>query len=199
VAFWPTWMDDFEGDHISIRRSVSLAIRSSRTGSSGFLNDVSRAIWSVNPNVPLARVRTLQEMYKGSLARTSFTLVMLAIAGVMALLLGIAGVYGVISYAVSQRRREIGIRIALGARRAEVTRMFVAHGAKLTAIGLACGLVAAAALARLLASLLFDVSPFDGPTYVAVALGLAAAAVLASYVPARHATSVSPIDALRSE
>jgi putative ABC transport system permease protein len=199
VAFWPTWMDDFEGDHIFIRRSVSLAIRSSRTGSSGFLNDVSRAIWSVNPNVPLARVRTLQDMYKGSLARTSFTLVMLAIAGAMALLLGIAGVYGVISYAVSQRRREIGIRIALGARRAEVTRMFVAHGAKLTAVGLACGLVAAAALARLLASLLFDVSPFDGPTYGAMALGLAAAAVLASYVPARHATAVSPVEALRSE
>ncbi len=104
------------------------SIRSSRTGSSGFVNELGQAVWSINPNLPLATVRTLQEIYDASLARTSFTLVMLAIAGAMALLLGVAGIYGVISYSVSQRTREIGIRIALGAQPQTVTRMFVRHG-----------------------------------------------------------------------
>jgi putative ABC transport system permease protein len=153
----------------------------------------------VNPNLPLANVRTLQDIYDASLARTSFTLVMLAIAGAMALLLGVAGIYGVISYSVSQRTREIGIRIALGARNAEVIRMFVGHGVRLAGVGVACGVVAAIGLARLMSSLLFDVSPIDPLTYGAVALGLGAAAVLASYVPALRATSVDPVEALRAE
>ena len=91
----------------------------------------------MNPNLPLAGVRTLQEVVGASMARTSFTLVMLAIAGAMALLLGVAGIYGVISYSVSQRTREIGIRMALGAQRAEVTGMFVRYGLGLAAIGIA--------------------------------------------------------------
>src|SRR3989442_8652230 len=113
----------------------------------------------------MARVRTLDEVVRASMARTSFTLVMLAIAGAMALLLGIAGIYGVISYSVSQRTREIGIRMALGAQRAEVTRMFVRYGLSLAGIGIVCGLVAAVVLARLMASLLFEVSPMDPLTY----------------------------------
>ncbi len=133
------------------------------------------------------------------MARTSFTLVMLAIAGAMALLLGVAGVYGVIAYSVSQRTREIGIRIALGARAGEVTRLFVGHGVRLAAIGVACGLAVAITLTRVLSSLLFDVSATDPLTYVAVALGLAGAAGLASYVPARQATTVDPVHALRAE
>ena len=106
-----------------------------------------------------------QEVVGASMARTSFTLVMLAIAGAMALLLGVAGIYGVISYSVSQRTREIGIRMALGAQRAEVTRMFVRYGLGLAAVGIVCGLVAAVALARVMASLLFEVSPMDPLTY----------------------------------
>jgi putative ABC transport system permease protein len=133
------------------------------------------------------------------MARTSFTLVVLAIAGAMALVLGIAGVYGVISYAVSQRTREIGIRIALGARNGEVTRMFVGHGLRLAAIGIAFGLAAAIAMTRLLSSLLFDVRAIDPLTYAAVAAGLVAAAVLASAVPAVQAAMVDPVDALRAE
>ena len=103
---------------------------------------MSRAVWSVNPSLPLASVRTLEAVVSASTARTSCTLVILAIAGAMALLLGVAGIYGVISYSVSQRTREIGIRMALGAERQEVTRMFVRYGLGLAAIGIArarCG------------------------------------------------------------
>src|SRR5207249_3285902 len=117
----------------STRRNIAYAIRSSRTGSIGFLKEVQQAIWSANPNLPLADVRTVEELYERSMGRTSFALMMLAIAAGMALLLGIVGIYGVISYSVTQRTREIGIRMALGARRQEVTHMFVRHGVKLTA------------------------------------------------------------------
>ncbi|PYR61538.1 MAG: multidrug ABC transporter substrate-binding protein, partial [Acidobacteria bacterium] len=137
--------------------------------------------------------------YDASLARTSFTLVMLGIAGGMALLLGVAGIYGVISYSVSQRTREIGIRIALGAQGHAVTRMFVAHGLTLAGVGVTIGLTAAFGIMRLMSSLLFEVSPVDPLTYAMVSLTLIAATVLASYVPAVRATAVDPIEALRSE
>ena len=142
---------------------------------------------------------TLQEIYDASLARTSFALVMLGIAGGMALLLGVAGVYGVISYSVSQRTREIGIRVALGAQAQGVTRLFVAHGLTLAGVGVAIGLTAAFGMTRLMSSLLFEVSPVDSLTYAAVSLTLIAATALASYVPALRATAVDPIEALRSE
>jgi predicted permease len=199
IAFWPLLMAKFEGDEIFAHRSLAYVIRSPRAGLSGFVNEIGQAVWSVNPNLPLAGVRTQQELFDRSMARTSFTLVMLAIAGAMALVLGIAGVYGVISYAVSQRTREIGIRIALGARHGEVTRMFVGHGVRLAAVGIACGLAAAVALTRVMSSLLFDVRAIDPLTYGAVSLGLVAAAVLASAVPALQAATVDPVDALRAE
>jgi ABC-type antimicrobial peptide transport system permease subunit len=163
------------------------------------LQELRQAVWSVNPNLPLANVTTLEAVYDKSLGRTSFTLVMLAIAGGMALLLGIVGIYGVISYSVSQRTREIGIRLALGAPMQEVTGMFVRHGLVLSGIGAACGLTAAFALTRLMKSLLFDVSPADPLTYLAVSAGLILAAMLASYLPARRAATVDPAEALRAE
>jgi hypothetical protein len=202
TAYWPMLTTDFTPTPDSrtfVQRTTNYVIRSSRAGTPGFVNELSRAVWSVNPNLPLANVRTLREVYDGSLARTSFTLVMLAIAGGMALLLGVAGIYGVISYAVTQRTREIGIRIALGARAGEVVRMFVSHGLMLAGIGVVIGLAAAFAATRLMASLLFEVSPVDPLTYGAVALTLAAATVLASYVPALRATGVDPAQALRAE
>jgi len=204
VAYWPLLMESFlpsekEEEKTFVLRGATFIVRSARTGSSGFTDEVSRAVWSVNPNLPLAAVRTLQEIYDASLARTSFTLVMLGIAGGMALLLGVAGIYGVISYSVSQRAREIGIRIALGAQPRAVTRMFVTHGLTLAGIGVTLGLAAAAAVMRLLSSLLFEVNPIDPVTYVMVTLTLVAATVLASYLPALRATTVDPIDALRSE
>src|SRR5262249_34475849 len=133
-----------------------------------------------------------------SLARTSFMLVLLAIAGAMALLLGVVGIYGVISYSVAQRTREIGIRIALGAPGDRVTAMFVRHGLLLSAIGAAVGLTAAFALTRVMKWLLFAVSPVDPITYVAVSIGLIGAAMLASYLPARRASRIDPAEALRA-
>jgi putative ABC transport system permease protein len=202
VAYWPLLMADFltrQDSRNLVQRNLSYVIRSTRTGSNGFVNDLGTAVWSVNPNLPLAAVRTLQEIYDASLARTSFTLVMLGIAGGMALLLGVAGIYGVISYSVSQRTREIGIRIALGAQQQAVTRMFVAHGLMLAGVGVTIGLMAAFGVTRLISSLLFEVSPADPLTYGMVSLTLIAATVLASYVPALRATAVDPIKALRSE
>src|SRR5205085_11824174 len=154
---------------------------------------------SVNSNLALTSIGTMQDIYDRSLARTSFTLVMLAIAGSMALVLGIIGIYGVLSYAVSQRRREIGIRLALGAQPRELKALFVRHGLALAAIGVAIGLTAAAGLTRLMSSLLFGIKPLDPLTYGAGALVLTVAAVLASYLPARRAASVDPIEALKTE
>jgi putative ABC transport system permease protein len=199
IVLWPILMSNFAVNETFVDRSLAYVVRSPRTGSSGFLNEISRAVWSVNPNLPLADVHTLQEIYTKSLARTSFTLVMLALAGAMALLLGVVGIYGVISYSVSQRTREIGIRMALGARKDELTRMFVGQGLRLAVIGVACGLVAALALTRVMKSLLFEVNPMDPLTFVIVAVGLVLAAALASYLPALRATTVDPMEALRAD
>jgi len=199
ITFWPVLVKDFWGQKFSVERSVAVAVRSSRTGSAGFLKQVQQAVWSVNGNLTIANVRTVQEIYERSMARTSFTLLMLVIAGGMALLLGIVGIYGVISYSVTQRTREIGIRMALGAQHQDVRRMFVGHGFLLTSIGVACGLAVASALMHFMSSLLFEVSPVDPATYCAVSIALMAIAVLASYLPARRATAVDPSVALRAE
>jgi predicted permease len=198
-AIWPILMDNFSTNKIFAARNFSLVIRSSRAGSSSLIAAVQQAIWSVNPNLPLADVHTLEDLAQKSMARTSFTLLMLAIAGGMALLLGVVGIYGVISYSVSQRTREIGIRMALGAKRSELTRLFVGNGLRLVAIGAVFGLAAAAVLMRFMQSLLFEVSPFDPVTYCAVTLTLVAAALMASYVPALRATMIDPMEALRAE
>jgi predicted permease len=203
VAYWPLMMEAFLPDDPDgktfVLRGAAFVVRSPRTGSAGFVDELGRTVWSVNANLPLASVRTVKEIYDGSLARTSFTLVMLGIAGGMALLLGVAGIYGVISYSVSQRSREIGIRIALGARPHAVTRLFVVHGAALAAVGVMIGLAVSAGVMRLIATLLFEVRPIDPLTYSLVALTLIGATVLASYVPALRATAVDPINALRAE
>jgi predicted permease len=198
-VYWPIVTPHMYGEDAYIRRDMAFAIRSPRAGSESFMSEVRQAVWSVDPNLPLADVHTLQYYYGRSMARTSFTLVMLAVAGGMALLLGIVGLYGVLAYSVLQRRREIGIRMALGAQRQELTGMFIRHGLTLAAIGVVCGVAAALALMRLMASLLFHVSPLDPITYGAVSLGLIATAMLASYVPSRRAATVDPVEALRAE
>ncbi len=197
-VYWPFLLKNFWGAGF-VQRTATFAIRSERTGSAAFLDEVRQAVWAVSANSPVANIRTLEEVYSKSMARTSFTLVMLAIAGGMALVLGMIGIYGVISYSVSQRLREIGIRMALGARQSEVNRMFVRHGVVLACIGVGFGLTAAFGLTRLISSLLFGVSTGDPSTYGAMALGLVAAAMLASYLPARRASAVNPIETLRAE
>jgi ABC-type antimicrobial peptide transport system permease subunit len=192
-------MDNFEGDKVALRRDIGFTIRSPRAGSESFLKEVRQTVWSVNPNVPLSTVHTLGYFYTASMARTSFTLVMLAVAGGMALLLGIVGIYGVIAYSVSQRTREIGIRMALGAQRKTLIAMFVRHGLVLTGIGIVCGLIGAFAVMRLMSSLLFNVSPMDPITYAAVTVGVIVTAYLACYLPSRRAATVDPVDALRAE
>jgi predicted permease len=199
IVYWPVLLASFESEPLQVRRGVAFAIRSPLAGSPAFLKAVRQAVWSVNPNLPLARVHTLQYYYGNSMARTSFTLVMLGIAGALALLLGTVGLYGVIAYSVSQRTREMGIRMALGAQHGQLTAMFVRQGLGLTGIGLAAGLAAAFSVMWIMSSLLFNVSPFDPVTYVAVALGLAATALLASYLPSHRAAAVDPVDALRAE
>jgi putative ABC transport system permease protein len=165
----------------------------------GFLGEVQQAVWSVNPNLPLARVRTMLEVYNESMAQTQFVLVILGIAASVTLLLGLVGIYGVIAYIVAQRRREVGIRMALGAQSDSVQRIFVTRGLSLTAIGLVIGLIGAAALMRVLSSLLFGVKPFDPLTYIAVIAGLGGVALLATWLPARQATRIDPMLALRAE
>jgi predicted permease len=199
IAYWPLLMGGFDGEKNFMQREVAIAIRCGRTGKAGFLEDVQRAIWSVNSNLPLANVRSMQEIYDKSLARASFTLVMLAIAGGMALLLGMVGIYGVVSYSVAQRTREIGIRMALGAKQRELTRLFLVQALRLTVIGAACGLAVALVLARLMTKLLFEVKPIDAPTYAAVTACLLMAALAASYLPSLRISAIDPVEALRGE
>lgn len=201
IIYWPAMMNSPYTPQPTIftRRFVTFTVHSSRVGSGDFLKELEQAVWSVNPNLPLARVSTMQEIYRGAMARTSFTLTMLAIAGSMALTLGILGIYGVISYSVSQRSREIGIRLALGAQKRQLRWMFVRSALVLTGVGLIIGLGAATAVARLMRTLLFGVNPLDPLSFAAVPLVLIAAAALASYLPAHRAATLDPVEALRSE
>ena len=199
VAYYPLLMDDFDGQKFGALRTVFYIVRSRRARSRTLFSDLQHAVWSLNAALPLGNVRTLQEIYDKSLARTSFTLIMLAIGAAMALLIGLVGIYGVISYSVSQRWRDIGIRIALGARRRELVRLFVAHGFVLAVIGVACGLAGALVLTRLLVSILFGVKPLDRLTYAAATLGLLITAIVATYIPTLRAMRVDPVDALRVE
>ncbi|TCK73554.1 ABC transporter permease [Acidipila rosea] len=199
IVYWPLMQNNFEGQKEMVRRGVAFIIRSPRAGSLSFINEIQRQVWSVNPDVPLADITTLGELYTKSMARTSFTLVMLCVAGGMALLLGMIGIYGVIAYSVSQRTREIGIRMALGAQRRALIAMFVRQGLLLTGIGIGCGLVVSFVTMRLMSALLFHVSPVDPITYATITAGVVAIASFACYLPSRQAATVDPMDALRAE
>jgi predicted permease len=200
TVYWPSLMGDPSApEKLGAWRTLYFALRSNRAGTQAFINEMQQAVWSVNSSLPVADISTMQDIYSESMARTSFTLVMLAIAGTMALALGILGIYGVISYAVSQRTREIGIRMALGAKKSGLVWMFVRSALVLTGVGMAIGLGAAAALMRLMGTLLFGISPLDPLTFIAVPVALVAAAALASYLPARRTTAIDPVEALRAE
>jgi predicted permease len=178
---------------------ATFAIRSKRAGTEAFLREAAAAIHSVNPDLPLAKVRTLNDVYRRSMARTSFALVLLGIAGGMALILAIVGVYGVLAYAVGQRRREVSIRIALGAEPGTLKWLFVRKGVILNFAGGAIGVPLALGLSRWVSTLLFGITPLDPLTYLTSGALISVAALTASYVPARRAASVDPMESLRSE
>jgi predicted permease len=200
IVYWPPIMENpFGPGPAQAARTVTFAIRCGRAGTESFLNELREAVWSVNSNLPLASVRTMRNVYDKAVARTSFTLVMLGIAAAMALALGIIGIYGVMSYTVAQRQREIGIRLALGAQRGHVLQMILQQGTKLALVGVAMGIGAGLGLTRLMTHLLFGVTAHDPLTFVAVAVLLLLIALLACYIPARRATRVDPMVAIRYE
>ena len=199
AVYWPLIQDRFESEKEFLERDVAFVVRSPRAGSASLVKEIQSAVRSVDSEMPLEDPATVGEFYTKSMARTSFTLVILSIAGSLALMLGIVGLYGVISYAVSQRTREIGIRMALGAQPRELTTMFVKQGLWLTGIGIACGVVAAFAATRLMSSLLFGVSSRDPWTYAATIAGIIAVSWLACCLPSRRAATVDPATTLRAE
>jgi len=199
TIYWPMVTKDLWSEGLSVYRTMAYGIRSERAESPTLLKEVQQAVWSVNPALPVANVQTLAEIHRESMAQTSFALVMLSIAAGVALLLGVVGIYGVISYIATQRTREIGIRMALGAAQSDVRGLFLRHGLWLSAIGIGLGVAGAAGLTQLMSSLLFGVNPLDWVTYVAVALSLGLTAILATYLPAMRAARVDPAIALRYE
>jgi putative ABC transport system permease protein len=202
TVYWPAREQSLMtglGDYLPA--SVTFALRTERTGTESMLADIRRALAEVAPDLPIAAASTLARTYRDhpSMARSSFSLALLSIAGATALLLSIVGIYGVLAYAVTQRRREVGIRVALGAAPRTVKRMFVYRGMILSGIGIVLGAAAAAGLTRLMSSLLFGVTPLDAATFIVAAAFLAAAALCASYVPARRAATIDPMETLRAE
>jgi hypothetical protein len=199
AVYFPVLAENLFNIPVAGTSSVAFAVRSERAGISTLVEEIRAAVRSVSASVPVAQERTMQDLYAASLARTSFTLVLLGVAGAMALALAVIGIYGVIAYVVSQRTREIGIRSALGARPRQLARMFLGQGLALTGVGLLVGVVAAIALGRWMSSLVFGVSPLDPVTYVAAVAVTLSAAALASYLPSRRAAAIDPIETLKSE
>ena len=200
TVYWPVLREGLApGGPSFVARNVTIVLRSGLAGTASLQTQVEQAVWAVNSNLAITSVRTMQDIYDTSLARVSFALVMLAIAGAMALLLGVVGIYGVIAYTVTQRRRDIGIRLALGAQQGELRRAFVRDGLVLASLGIVIGVAAAVAATRFMTALLFEVSALDPPSYLASAMILMMAAALASYVPARRASAIPPAQALAVE
>jgi predicted permease len=171
----------------------------SKADVAGLGEAVRRAVENIDPDIPVHSISSLDQIISRSLADRRFALELLGVFAAVALLLAAIGIYGVMSYSFSQRTHEIGIRVALGAQRLHILQMAIGEGMQLVAIGLPIGLLAAAALTRFVRTMLFDVSPFDPLTFAAISATLAAVAFLACYVPARRATRVSPLVALREE
>jgi ABC-type antimicrobial peptide transport system permease subunit len=178
---------------------MTVAVRSSGIEPSALLQMVRREIAAVDPNVPIAEIRTMQEMVASSVAPWRFTMALLSVFAGVALLLASVGIYGVLAYAVNQRRREVGIRMSLGAQRRDVLQLFLSQGMAVTFFGIVIGLGGAWAATRIMRSLLYSVSPTDPLVFLSVPLAFAAVALLASFLPARKATRVNPVTALRSE
>lgn len=178
---------------------VDLVVRTSLDDPTTLVPTIRRAIAALDPAVSVDRLQTLTSVVQHSLARVSFILALLAIAALMALVLSAVGTYGVIAYLVTQRRSEIGLRMALGAHAWQVTRLVVGHSLRLALLGAAVGTVAALATTRLLTSLLYGVQPTDPATFIAAGGFLLVVAIVASMAPARRASRVDPVEALRGD
>jgi putative ABC transport system permease protein len=163
------------------------------------LGAVRERIWSLDRQQPLYNVRTAEQVLERSIARPRFNMLLITILASVALVLAAVGIYGVISYSVTQRTHEIGVRMALGASAGDVLKLVVGQGMLLAGIGLVLGLVAAFGVTRIMATLLFGVTASDPVTYCGLALLLGLIALLACYIPARRATKVNPVTALRAE
>jgi predicted permease len=199
TVYLPLLLNKFDGSKERVQRGVAFVIGTPQAGSQAFMQEVRQAVWSVDSDLPLAMPNTVGHYFKHSMARTQFTLVMLGVAGAMALMLGLVGIYGVISYSVSQRTREIGIRMALGSPRGAIVGLFVRDGLRLAGIGIVCGLATAFAAMRLMASLLFGVSAYDPLTYAAITVGIFITVWVACWLPSQRAAAVDPMSALRAE
>jgi predicted permease len=199
TVYWPALMADFGGNRSFASRGLTFIVRSHRAGSASLVDDAGRAITAINGNVPVALARTVGDLYRRSLARTSFTLVMLSIAASIALLLAIVGLYAVMAYAVTRRTREIGIRVALGSPRHAITTLFLRDAVQLATIGAAIGAIAAAGATRWMVTLLFGVSRLDPTTFAAVPLLLITVAAIAASRPAYRAASTPPLEAIREQ
>jgi putative ABC transport system permease protein len=197
TVYFPMGRTESEGTDFT-PRGFSLVVRG-KGDPRPLAAPVRGIVRALDPNLPVSLVRPLREVVASSMARTSFTMLLLAIAAAVALLLGAVGIYGVISYVVSQRTREIGVRMALGAGRSDISRMVLREGLGITLLGIGIGLAAALAVTRLMLALLYGVSPTDPATLAAVPVLLAGVALLASWLPARRAASVEPLEAIRYE
>jgi putative ABC transport system permease protein len=187
--------------HLSVGnpiRSMTLVVRTAGNPST-LTSPVRNIIRQLDANLPVADVRTMEDVVAGALSTPRFTSVLLSIFAILALTLSAVGIYGVLSYGVSRRTREIGIRVAIGAGRAQVLTMVLGSGVSLAVYGIVAGLVLAFGVTRLLRGLLHGITPADPATFAAVAAALTAVAALASVVPAWRASRVDPVIALRSE
>jgi len=197
IVYWPAYEENpYRANRSYIARNITLVVRTPRSGTASLLGDVERAVWSVRADLAIAGVQSMEEIYVHSMAQTSFTMTTLFAASAMALLLALVGVYGVVSYSVSRRMRELGIRVALGGQPGALVLAFVRWGLLLAAFAIPAGLVVAAVLNRLISALLFGVTPLDPLTYGSVVLVLLITAAAASYLPARRILSLNPVDAL---
>jgi predicted permease len=193
---------DIEGRIVVYRPSpglLSYQVARTSTEPAAAAAAIVRAIQSLDPTIPVYDVRTMEDRMKDSMARQRFSTLMLGAFAVFALILAIVGVYGVMSYLVTQGTHDIGVRMALGAPRSTIVGLVLRHGMELTGAGILAGLVGAVLLTRVMAGLLFGISATDLATFSAVPLILAAVALVASYIPARRATRVDPVVALRDE
>jgi len=199
MVYWPFKIRDFHGRDTYIRQSAYLTLRSERVGTPGFVDEIRAAAQAAVPGLPLAQVRTMHEIAAESTARTTFTLIILAVAAAVALILGMVGVYGVASCAVSFRSREIGVRMALGAEPGSVRRLVLRQGLALAGTGVVVGLAISSGLTQLMKGLLYGVRPVDLPTFGAVTLLIMLTAAAANLAPAGRAARIDPVRVLSEE